>query len=354
MTLFTIDKDGNFSEFNQKIQETVSEEMDLYGLVEKNPDSVFQNTNILLIGRKVETDSGHTIDFLGVDRNGNTILIDIKKEKASNKTLMRLIVKGAFIDTFDYYDLNAIYKGTDETAADLSSVHADFFNLNGEEIAWNEQTKLVLVSQKISNDLRQSANYLLKHGLKISCVIFKYFSYSDDLKMISREFVISEDDHIVPEFTQTFSAPKTEKEKFFHSLDDIGQMVFSQIDEFATKQGYELKWTAQGFLLSVLTNNEPIGICYGYTQDSLLNQSIYTGFDQILKWVNSGEEIVESFKSDVEELDMFSKTRSSYRWEVTEKYNSEEVNAFCLVLKEVADKIIENGLVQVEADAAAF
>ncbi len=354
MTLFTIDKDGKFAELNDKKQKSDSKELDLQLMVKKNPDSVFNNTKVMLIGRKVQTGTEEVIDFLGLDKSGNTVIIDLHGVKTKRKSLARLIEKAAWVDTLDYNDLDAVYKEFDEHTPDLFNAHTDFFETGDETTSWNKHVRLVTVSQETSPEFIQSAAYLRKNGLNLSCVLFNYHTHKDDLMTISREFVVGGDEFVKPDMPVSFTEPKTDKEKFFNSLDENGLKVFSQLLDFASNEGLEFKWTPQGFTLNVMVDSEAIGLCYGYAQDSLLNQSIYTGFDQILRKVNNAEEIVAGYITRLEDIELFNKTRSSYRWDIEEQFSGEEIQLFLDVLKDITEKIKEKGLTGIEADAPAF
>lgn len=352
MTLFTIDKDGKFSAFHEKKQDTENKELDLVTIIEKNPESVIQQGKILIIGQNRLTEGDQYIDFLGLDCYGNTVIIDIPGVKATRKSLIKLIEKAAFVNELDYADLNAIYKKFNEDKSDLQSAFTNFFNTEEETISWNGSSRLVMVSQRVTPEVKLSATYLRKNGLDISCVIFNYLNYNDDTKMISREFVVGEEEFQKTEIKSfaTKSEPLTDKEKFFQSLDDEGLLIFSALFDFASNEDLVFNWTSQGFSLNVMVDNEPIGLCYGYAQDSLLNQSIYTSFDQILKKVSNAEEVVAVFITRIEELNLFNQTRSSFRWDIAEDATIDEITRFFDVLKEIAEKIKNNGLIGVEAD----
>lgn len=353
MTLFTIGKDGKFSAFNEKKLKAENQELDLQSIINNNPESVFPHSRVMVIGQNVLLEDDQVIDFLGVDCYGNTVIIDIHGVKASRKAMTRLIEKAAHIDMLGYDGLNKIYQNSNEESPELEKAHADFFQNENEKVSWNTHSRLVIVSQKISLELKFSAAYLRKNGLDISCVVFKYFTYNDDINMISREFVVGEEEQLKTEITDTYAAeePKTEKEKFFNSLDDDGLLVFSALFDFASNEGLEFKWTSQGFSLNVVVDEDPIGLCYGYGQDSLLGQSIYTGFDQILKKVNNAEEIVAVFITRIEELDLFTQTRSSFRWDIGDEATIDDITRFFDVLKEISEKIKNNGLIGVAANS---
>lgn len=348
MTLFTIDNDGRFSEFNENKLEHEGRNLDLVSLLSKNPSSVFKDNNIMLIGQNIPTDTEDTIDLMGADRYGNSVLIDIENKKASRKTLFRLLEKAAYVDSLDYNDLNAIFH---EFAKDkLGKAHEAFFNLSAVTVDWNLHCKMVIASQKIMPELLKVADYLRDKGMDITCVEFKSVTYGDNIQMVSREIVLGGETAEMPaERAVDYVIPESDKDKFFHALDENGRLVFSKLFDFATQEGLAFKWTSQGFSLNVMLDGEAIGLCYGYSPESLLSQSIYTGFDQISRKVNNADEIVHEFQAGIEQTGFFNKTRSSYRWDINEFYTVEEVNGFFGLLKKVAEKIKDNGLIGIES-----
>jgi len=188
MTLFTIDKDGKFSEFNEKKIDSEGKNLDLISLVSNNPSSVFTDTGVLLVGKKVGTDGDDEIDFLGADRFGNTVIIDVDEKKATRKTLFRLLGHATYVETLDYNDLNALYH--EFTGNKLGKAHEEFYDLSAVTIDWNLHTRLVIVSQKITPELARVAAYLRTQGLDINCIEFKSVNYGDNIQMVSRDIVV--------------------------------------------------------------------------------------------------------------------------------------------------------------------
>lgn len=349
MTLFTIDQEGKISEFNEKKREDQKKKLDLVSMIEKNPDSVFQSDTALIIGQKVPAGTKHVIDFLGIDQSGNTVIIDVQGMKASKKSIIGLLEKSVYIDSMDENDLKVIYKGYVKKG-NLTKAHSTYFGAVTDSIAWNSCVRLVLVAQSYTEELIKTAKFLRKNGLAISCVSFRPVVNKNNLNMVSREFVVGGSEIQKPDRAIEYIEPKTDKEKFFYALDDTGQSVFTQLYNFAEHEGLEFNWTNQGLSLNVIVDNESIPICYGYTYESLLGQSIYAGFDQIQKKVNYADKIVALYQETIEGIDQFRKTRSSYRWEISEESNTESTMQFIDLLQEISHMIKENGLIEIEAD----
>ena len=81
MKLFTIDKDGKLSRFKERNFAENNRETDLEILLEKNPEYFLENSKVLIIGRQVTTNLNTFIDLLGIDKEGNAVVIELKREK---------------------------------------------------------------------------------------------------------------------------------------------------------------------------------------------------------------------------------------------------------------------------------
>ena len=78
MRVFSIGSDGEFTEYEQLPFKMDHEESVLEEWLESNPDGILEDGQILIIGRQVRTDLGACIDLLGVDREGNAVVIEFE------------------------------------------------------------------------------------------------------------------------------------------------------------------------------------------------------------------------------------------------------------------------------------
>lgn len=63
-------------------------ERELEQWIESNPEII--GSDVMIIGRQVETESG-TIDLLGIDRSGNTVIIELKRGLLPRNVLAQAI-----------------------------------------------------------------------------------------------------------------------------------------------------------------------------------------------------------------------------------------------------------------------
>ena len=71
---------------------------------------------------------------------------------------------------------------------------------------------------------------------------------------------------------------KTNEDDFMASLTENGTRVYRQVLALGAKKGMQVKWTASGFSLNVLSSNGPVTACFGSVRNSKYDQRIYTAF----------------------------------------------------------------------------
>jgi predicted DNA-binding protein YlxM (UPF0122 family) len=345
MKLFTINKDGKLIPYKEQIFKEDNKESDLENLLERNPEYFFEASKIMIIGRQVPTNLGSWIDLLGLDRNGNTVVIELKRGKTPRETVAQLLEYASFIENLDYEALNEIYQGYIGEETSLDNYLQEYFEItNDDKVSFNKNTKLVIVAQDISNHIKQTSLYLRKKGLDIYCMEFKYFQNNAFERMITSDFVVGEENFIKSEVKSTAQLPKVDEKTFLESLDKNGKVVFEKIFEFAKSNDLFLRWGSKGFSLNLPIENGFVGLCFGYPPDSVFKQSIYSGIEEITKKVNDYESIVEYYKKALEKTGFFEPAKSNLKWVINKSVDNDRIMGFLNVLTELVSKIKEKGL----------
>jgi RecB family endonuclease NucS len=81
MRVFGIQPDGQFSEYIQTPFQVDHEEAILEDWLESNPDGIVEDGRILIIGRQVVINFGGFIDLLGLDRKGDVVVVELKRDR---------------------------------------------------------------------------------------------------------------------------------------------------------------------------------------------------------------------------------------------------------------------------------
>ena len=344
MKLFTIDNEGKFVQFKEQVFKNENKEIDLEILLENNPEYFFENSKILIIGRQVTTNLNTFIDLLGIDELGNTVVIELKRDKTPRETLAQLIEYASFIDNLDYEQLNDIFQNYSGEEVGLEEYHQQYYQ-NGESqnVSWNKNSKLVIVAQDITKEIKQTSLYLRKKGIDVYCVEFKYFVNNSNIKMISSDFVVGDEEFIRQKVNSETQLPKTTQSKFIETLNENGKFVFKRLFDFANKENLLLRWGSKGFSLNLSFENGFVGLCFGYPPTSVFKQSIYTGFEEITKKVNNPEKIISDFRTELKSQKNFEVAGKNLKWLITKKSET-EINNFMGTLKTLVEKIRAEGL----------
>lgn len=344
MKLFTINKNGKFIPYKEHDFGKIKQEADLEVLLENNPEYFFEGSKVLIIGRQVTTNLNSFIDLLGIDKAGNTVVIELKRGKTPRETVAQILEYASFVENLDYSQLNEIYQDYTGEESSLEDYHQQYFqNESDEKVSFNKSVRLIIVAQEISKEIKQTALFLRKKGIDIYCMEFKYFETQSGEKIISSDFIVGEEEFIRHK-VQSASLPKVDEKKFLSSLDKNGLKVFQQIFEFAKENNLLFRWGSKGFSLNVELDNSFVGLFFGYPPNSVFKQSIYTGFEEITKKVNNSEEIIDFYKAHLENLGFFVKARSNLKWVIDRPCSEDEVKKFLGIIEELISKIKERGL----------
>lgn len=347
MKLFTIDKNGKFIQFKEKDFKKENKEIDLEGFLENNPEYFFENSKILIIGRQVTTNLNTFIDLLGIDNQGNTVVIELKREKTSRETLAQLIEYASFVDNLDYDQLNEIYQNYTGEETNLEEYHKEYFDNSDDysNVSWNKSSKLVIVAQEITQEIKQASLYLRRKGLDIYCMEFKYFINSEREKMISSDFIVGDETFIKQKVSSNAQLPKNDKETFMSNLDSNGKKVLKRIFEFSDKEKLLIRWGAKGFSLNVPNKSEFVGLCFCYPQNCPYNQSIITGFRQIEKKIGNSSDIISYYEDELNKLGLFNTKvgffgKHELKWQI-DAVSEQKIDSFINLLTKIANLVIE-------------
>ncbi len=344
MKLFTIDNKGKFIPYKEHDFEKIKQEADLEVLLENNPEYFFEGSKVFIVGRQVTTNLNTSIDLLGIDKTGNTVVVELKRGKTPRETIAQLLEYASFVENLDYSQLNDIYQEYSGEESSLEDYHQQYFQSESDEkVSFNKSTRLVVVAQEVSKEIRQTALFLSKKGIDIYCMEFKYFETKSGEKIISSDFVVGEEE-FMREKVQSASLPKVDEKQFLSSLDKNGLEVFQQIFEFAKQNGLMFRWGSRGFSLNVELDTGFVGLFFGYPPSSVFKQSIYTRFEEITKKVSNPEDIIEFYKERLENLGYFIKVKSNLKWVIEKAYSENDVKQFLGIIEETISKIKERGL----------
>jgi hypothetical protein len=148
-------------DFEQKIERWVAEDLSLIGV-----DGV-------VVGRQVDTDHGKRIDILAMDRDGNLIIVELKRDKSPRDIVAQVLDYASWVcrlSTSAVHDL-ALAK----TGRALADVYRDKFGKSLPETL-NATHQMIVVASEVDEATKRIIEYLSEqHNVGINAAFFNVF-----------------------------------------------------------------------------------------------------------------------------------------------------------------------------------
>lgn len=345
MKIYMINEDDKLVQYNERDfkQENMEEKLEVW--LENNPHCLLEGKKVLIIGRQVVTNLGSVVDLLAIDRSGDLIVIELKRELTPRDTVAQILEYASFVEDLSYQQLEEIFmEYTGEENINLADYHRNYFQLQEDEaIAFNKNQKLLIVAQTVIKEIKQTATFLRKKGLNIYCLEFKYFTNQDGNRIISTDFVVGEDTDSIKKVSSR-ALPKVDKQSFIASLDQNGKDFFEDILVFAEENTLPIHWGSKGFSLNVDLNGSHVNILYGYPPHAVFKQSIYTTCAEIIRKVEDGESIVEDFRERLNNFGGFEEAGSELKLMINHPATGKRKEELLLIISELITRIKKHGL----------
>jgi hypothetical protein len=167
---------------------------DKIGLEERLEDWLEQDISIisddlLVIGRQVRTTFEKYIDLLCIKRNGDVVMVELKKDKAPREVIAQVLEYASWVDDLSYEDISDI---ADNYLKEKSLTLEEAFEKKfGEPLpdVLNESHEMLIVATDLDDQSERVIRYLSQYGIRINAVTFNYFK-KDDHEFIARVILI--------------------------------------------------------------------------------------------------------------------------------------------------------------------
>jgi len=148
--------------------------------------------DIVVIGEQVKTATGF-IDFLGIDRSGNTVIVELKRDKLPRDVLTQSIDYASDVADWELEKFSEICMAyTGQTFEDY--FQKTFPDVPIEDLAINQAQRLLLVGFGVDSSLGRMVEWLSdKYSLGINAIVLKYIKTPKGEEILSRMVIIPED-----------------------------------------------------------------------------------------------------------------------------------------------------------------
>ncbi len=150
--------------------------------------------NLLIIGNQIKTKSG-PLDFLAIDENGNTVIVELKRGKIPRKALAQAIDYASDIESWNIDELDEHCKMYTKT--DLIEFIIENFplkDINWDDISINQTQRILLVGTYITESLERMIHWLSEnYNVLINAEIITYGKTANGEEIIASTSIIPEE-----------------------------------------------------------------------------------------------------------------------------------------------------------------
>lgn len=159
-------------------------------------DISIASPNWMVIGRQVHTDYGKYIDLLAIDRDGNLIVLELKKNKTPREVMAQLLDYASWVKELKDDDIAGIYEAylkkhhQEKINMSLDEAFRKRFKLQEMPEELNESHQLVVVASSLDESTERIVTYLAEeHNVPINAVFFRVFKDGDREYLSSMWFI---------------------------------------------------------------------------------------------------------------------------------------------------------------------
>jgi hypothetical protein len=175
--------------------------------------------DLLVIGRQVDTAFGGFIDLLCIDRSGDLVIIELKRDKTPREITAQTLDYASWVVDLPRDTISAIASRYLGSAGPLEEKFRQRF---GEELpdSINENHRMLIVASRIDPSSERIIKYLSSgHGVNINAVTFHYFNTNEGNEFLGRVFLI--DPSEVEYQTRTKGSSKRQPNLSYEELDEL-------------------------------------------------------------------------------------------------------------------------------------
>lgn len=348
MKIYSIMPDNKFKEYAEIGFQGEHQESILETWLENNPDKIIESGNLLIIGRQVTTNLGSFIDLLAVDRQGDLVVIELKRNRTPRETLAQALEYTSFGEKLGYEQLEDILRNyIGDEVANLAQYHREYFDLATDEaVVFNNDQRIVIVGQKITPEIRQTSTFLRNKGVRVTCLEFTFFKAEGGLRLLSTNIVVGNESNMIAKVSSG-SLPITSEVAFLATLDQNGKLVLGRLLEWAKGNAFPVHWGTKGFSLNVNLQGTHVAFCFGYPPNSVYQQSLYTalvGRGGLMSKIDISEEEIRVLAGEAQNSGLFQPAGRELKSLITHEFTPKEMDWLVSWLLKLTETIQKRGL----------
>jgi hypothetical protein len=140
------------------------------------------NPDWMIVGRQVATPHGGRVDLLAIDRDGNLVILELKRSHMARDIVTQVLDYGSWVSSLRAEEIAPLFneyrkkRFPDEPSLSIDAAFCRTFGLKAMPEELNERHELVIVGSEFDSDTERIVTYLSDtHGVNINAVFFRVF-----------------------------------------------------------------------------------------------------------------------------------------------------------------------------------
>jgi len=260
MALYKVVDETKFEPFSRK---DLPSESAIHDWVERNPQVLMEDKDLMVIGREVANDAG-SIDLLCLNEDGDLVIIELKKGKTPREVIAQALDYLSSVDTWDRDRLEAIaVEYFRKTGVGWENLEAAFFEKFSADEAESEERALpklnrrqhvLIAAEDVTSAVERMARFLVKKGVPVSCVEFTVYSTEAGETLVDVATIVSPD-----EDKEVENTPLTE-EQFRDKAHPVAVQLRKALQK-ARPGGGQFAWRTQSCVYQIPWRGKFRAIC---------------------------------------------------------------------------------------------
>ncbi|HED01011.1 MAG TPA: DUF91 domain-containing protein [Proteobacteria bacterium] len=149
-------------------------------------DPTILDLDLMVLGRQIRTYYGGVIDILALNREGDTVIIELKRDKTPRDIVAQCIDYASWVNDLTENEILEIHKSY--TGKSLEAAYQTVFEDQLPE-SLNEKHQIVIVAASLDDATERIIEYLSeKHSVNINAVFFNIFEF-DGKQILGRSWL---------------------------------------------------------------------------------------------------------------------------------------------------------------------
>ena len=163
------------------------ERFDIQEWIAKSPEILGED--LLIIAKELELPSRIRIDLLAVDRKGNLVIIELKRDDSGSSVEWQAIKYASYCSNFLPENIFAFYAQYLQSDVDDAQFKIEEF-LDEELSSLNQNQRIILVAKEFHSDVASAVLWLRDFEIDIKCVRLRPYVDGDNDLFITPDIII--------------------------------------------------------------------------------------------------------------------------------------------------------------------